>query len=831
MLHRTFFLTLCFGLGLCCAVPGAVLAAAAAVSEQAAGNDRSPPALPPADSLSLAEEYWQRQPATVPSADTGVWDYLIGGAGQAPATVGCFGAYRFPPVTVPPEAGAEAAPVTALADRGSYRIGAGAELYGNVRITQGDRVVRSSSAQIDLQRGSARFPETVTMVEPTAILRGNRAAVDLNTQATELEDVQFLLSPAEFRGRADAISVDPAGALRVDATTLTRCPPGNESWRFGASQLEIPADAAYAKLRNAVLRVGPVPVFYAPYLRFPVSDGRQSGWLFPNLAYSAEDGADFALPYYFNLAPNYDATLTPRLISDRGLGLEGEARHLSAFGTTTLVGAWLGDDDLYNGTLELDDFVEQTPGQPFAPADRWLYGATHAGRLPLPVGTLTTLVDYTAVSDGDYFRDLGNDLGVASRVQLNRFGEIAYQAGELEVRLWAQRFQVLDERIASPYQRMPELALSYGADLPGGLRASIGASWSEFDRDTRGLTGLNAVTGTRVHATPRIGLPLRWPFGFFDLAGGINLTRYDLNADEVSGLSSTFEESVTRRVPFGRLDAGLFFERTVELFGASLVQTLEPRIYYLRQQFEAQQDLPLFDSSPLAFQYRQLFRENRFAGLDRIGDANQLSAGVTTRLLDPETGRERFSASVGQIRYFDDREVTLSGQQVADDLQSGSALAAELTGTLWRNLRWAGVMLWDPYDNEVDESSLAIGWQPSARRILNLGFRSRAADQIEQSDFSVYWPLSSRYSVLGRWNYDLDSGRTIEALGGLEYNDCCWKIRVVARRFLDAAAARQVETIEPDTGVDLQIVFKGLAGFGNRVESVLERSIAGYQQP
>ncbi|MEM1436245.1 MAG: LPS assembly protein LptD, partial [Pseudomonadota bacterium] len=567
---------------------------------------------------------------------------------------------------------------------------------------------------------------------------------------------------------------------------------------------------------------------YAPYLRFPVTDARQSGWLFPNMGYSQEDGVDLAVPYYFNLAPNYDLILTPRLISERGLGLEAGGRYLNGYGDFGLYGAALPGDDLYNGELERDDFFELNPDGEFEAADRWLYGMTHAGQRELGRGVLRTFVDYTAVSDGDYFRDLGTDLGVSSRIQLERLGEVIYSQGEFEARLWAQRFQVLDGALQKPYERLPELSLRHGGQLPAGLRWAMGAAWASFDRDTRGLSGINAVTGSRLHLTPRLTLPLSWPFGFLTVSAGYNLTRYDLDVDE-AGLDSSFDTRPSRDIPFGSVDGSLIFERPLRLFGNAFVQTLEPRLYYLNQDFVDQSDLPNFDSGPLTFQYRQLFRENRFAGIDRIGDANQVSVGITSRLLDAASGREQLRASLGQIRYFEDRRVTLIGAPTEADRQAGSVYVAELSGTLARNFRWQGVGVWDGYTNDVIESSIQIGYQSGPQRILNLGYRTRDEAGVDQSDVSVYWPLTRRFSVLGRWNYDLESGRTIEGLGGIEYNDCCWKIRLLARRFIDSPSVQAINTIEADEGIDLQIVFKGLAGFGNATETVLERSIRGYQ--
>ncbi|MCZ6852798.1 MAG: LPS assembly protein LptD, partial [Gammaproteobacteria bacterium] len=256
--------------------------------------------------------------------------------------------------------------------------------------------------------------------------------------------------------------------------------------------------------------------------------------------------------------------------------------------------------------------------------------------------------------------------------------------------------------------------------------------------------------------------------------------------------------------------------------------TLEPRAYYLYQEYVDQQQLPRFDASRLTFGYNQLFRENRFSGLDRIGDANQLTVGITTRFLNAGTGLEYLRASIGEIIYFEDRRVTLSGTPGADELQTTSALAGELTTTLNGRWRVTGALVWDPHDNEVDEGAVNLQYRLDNRRILNVGYRNRLESDIEQTDFSVYWPVSREFSFIGRWNYDLVSGRTVEGFAGIEYNNCCWQVRLMARRFIDSRSGRNIATLEADEGVFVQIVFKGLTGIGSKIESFLERGIRGY---
>lgn len=757
--------------------------------------------------------------------------YYVAGAGSG-ANVGqgrCEGRYvvrEYPhPVTADPEV----FPVVTAADALSSVVDQSVSLEGNVTIEQGNRLIMAPRAELNQDTMIAEFPEGMTLDQPGLIMQGGRASVDMNSDETVLTEVQFLLTDVGFRGNATQLNQTADGDLLLTDNRFTRCEPQNNGWTLNTRSLFIEEDEVFGTARNAVLKLKSVPVFYSPYLKFPVSDERVSGFLFPNFSYSDEDGFDASIPYYFNLAPNYDATVVPRYISERGAGAEAEFRYKSSWQESVFAGSLLPDDDLFNGSLDRDDFQELGGASvlgDFEPADRWLANVEHQGY----VGPFRTLIDYTAASDRDYFRDLGSDLGLSSRRELERKGEIQYANDQFFARLWAQRFQRIDEIFVEEYQRLPELELVWRRELLGPVEFSLGAKWSDFDRDTEGLNGLAAVTGSRLHLEPRIRVPFTWPFGFLSFGGGLRHTSYDLEQDRGARGLELEDNNPERSIGLAHVDGGLFFERDLNWFDTPLIQTLEPRVYLLWQDFEDQTGLPRFDSSQLTFNYSQLYRDNRFSGIDRIGDTQQMSAGVTTRFISAENGREYFRFSLGEIFYFDDRRVSLYDRATPDLRQSSSAFASEMTARLAESWRIYGNLVWDPHDNEVDEGGAGIQYRRDNRRIINLGFRNNRQSNVEQSDVSLYWPLSDRFAILGRWNYDLVSGRTIEGFGGLEYEDCCLQVRLVARRFLDSRSENFAE-IEGDDGVFLQIVFKGLAGFGTKVESVLERGIRGYRSP
>jgi LPS-assembly protein len=759
---------------------------------------------------SLAEKFWQPRAQLPAQQLLGLPEY-------------CTGAYQWPQLKFPVGVDDSTLPTQAEAQTAQYLRSGEITLSGDVVVSRGNRTLTAPAVSINSNSLLGHADDGVLMEEEDFIVAGQQAQMNFDTSAAFLADAEYLYKERGIRGQAARIEQDENGNLEVTRTAFTSCEPGNQTWQISARRLTIEDGEIFGKAKDAVLRVGNVPVFYTPYLRFPVSDERQSGWLLPTFAYNDVGGLDLAIPYYLNLAENYDATIIPRYIRDRGIGVETEFRTLTSWQASDFNFAYMPKDDLYNGTYTRQDWdkleKEGLVSGEFNPADRWLYAMYHSGR----IGQVRTLVDYTAVSDRDYFRDLDTTLKVSKARALERRGEALLDLGDFSMRLWAQRFDRLDEIRREDYQRLPELDLSYRGELPGPFEFAVGASAVRFDRKNQDLVGFQKVVGERYYLDPRLRLPLSRPWGYLNLTGGYRLRQYSL--DDTEGL---YEDHPDRTIGLASADMGLFFERDLELFDTALVQTLEPRLYYLYQQNQNQDDLPIFDTSQLTFQYDQLFRDNRFAGIDRIGDANQLSTGLTSRFLKPETGREVFRASIGTIVYFKDREVTL-GPPTDADTEDTSAVAAELSTTVG-NWRLTGSMIYDPHNADVEEGGGYLQYRSDNDHIFNLGYRYRSADKVDQTDFSFIWPVTPRYGVIGRWNYDIESGRTIEALGGIEYNNCCWQVRLVGRRFIDSPSAREIENTDAEIGAFIQVVFKGLAGVGTKIESLLETSIRGYRE-
>ena len=669
---------------------------------------------------------------------------------------------------------------------------------GGVVVRQGNRRLAARTIGLDRTRSFARADGDVRFSEPGVYVSGTTAGVDLSDGHVRIADAEFVLTDIDVRGNAQHMD-RREDAVDLEGATLTRCPPDSRAWNVRARSIHVDRD--FATARGARLVVGGVPVLYAPYLRLPVTDRRSSGFLFPGIGYDGEAGVDLSLPYYLNLAPNYDATLSPRVIGRRGAGIEGEFRHLSEAFETTLGGAFLSADRRYDGRVARRD---ADPGNAFSPADRWSVQLDSRGG----VGRLRTRIDYAAVSDNDYLDDLGGGYASLRRVSLERRAELRYARGDLTAGLLAQGFQRLEPG-PEPYRRLPELSLGYVGALPGPLSWSLLTSWTSFHG---GDAAASAVTGDRLHAEPRMRLSLRRSWGFLNLAGGVRHTAYELR-------NAPVDSTPERNIRLGAMDAGVFLERPLARRG--WVQTLEPRLHYLRQSHAEQHHLPRFDTAQLTSSYAQLFRDNRFAGLDRIGDANRVSLGVESRLLS-EGGAEILSMRVGGASHLESRRVPAEGGE-AD-------IVAEVRGSLGR-FSVLSKVAWDTRREDSEEFGLAFAYGVDAGRIVNVSYRRRHSE-IDQTDVSVLWPFPGAargWRAFARWNHDWREGQMIEGFAGFAYANCCIDIKLLWHRTLDVPRNLNGADSRLDSGVVVQIAFRGFAGLGRRVDSRLVRGIKGYR--
>jgi len=675
-------------------------------------------------------------------------------------------------------------------------------LTGNVVLSQGNRQIKSEQATLDRDAGTASFTGRTQFRQPGLLLIGEAPEVDLNSDEITIHDAKYVGHKSHMRGTAKKIYRDTTGVLRIDQGSVTHCQPGSNTWALVGSEIKLDQEGGVGTIKHARLHVKDTPVLYFPYMSFPLDNRRKSGFLTPS--YGSSDGTDISTPYYWNIAPNYDATLTPRYIGDRGFMGEAEFRYLHENNTGELGAAFLSGDDAYQNK------------------DRWLGALDHTGTV---FDNINTRVDFTRVSDDDYFSDLGTDLSVTSTTQLLQLAEASYRSTYWNVTARAQGYQELDSD--NSYERLPQLLanINYPHDASG-LEFGLMTEYTNFDRDNSDLAGIARAVGHRSRIEPSVSWLFETPYAFIKPKASYRYSHYQLD-DLATGLN----DSPSLSVPVLSIDSGLFFERDMTWAGIS-TQTFEPRLFYLRVPEEkGQQEIPLFDTSMLDFSYNQLFREDRFVGGDRVGDANQLSLGLTTRFLEPN-GFERARASIGQIYYQDDREVTLSGAPISQDKTSDSPIAAELMYAFNSSWRMQGDIEWDNDNNNTTQSSLYFRYHGDKQHLVNIGYRVRndGSERIEQTDLSTIWPISDRWSFISRWNHDLIRDRIIEAFAGVEYQSCCWAVRVVGRQWINDDDITANDGVDEKNAIYIQFLLKGLGNIGDSMESLFSDSIRGYQE-
>ncbi len=606
---------------------------------------------------------------------------------------------------------------------------------------------------------------------------------------TTLRDVRYQLADANAgNGTATTATREGTRSTLVDATFST-CPPGHRQWAFEASTIEIDDESKSGVAQGATLRIGDVPVLWLPWVRFPTTDERRSGVLAPTIGYNDVNGADVQVPYYLNLAPNYDATLTPRWLSRRGLMLGAEFRYLGDRSRGELAGTWLPDDDV-------------------AGRDRGILRWQHTTALS---ADWYAAADVQDVSDTGYLRDFGSDFGRNTQTLLPSSALLAGRGEGWSTALSVERWQAANPAVlpgSEPYSRLPRLRARWAPVLGDGrIEPRIDVEAVRFAHDA--LAG-----GRRFDVTPRLRLPFGGASWFATPTFAWRHTAWSLDADPTA---PGRDRRPQRDVPITSLDAGMVFER--DAGGGRWLQTLEPRLFYLRVPYREQDALPLFDTQPLSFGWPGLFRENRLSGADRQADANQLTLAVTSRLLSSADGRERLSASLGRIEYFDPPRVRLPGEDLGDP--GGSAFVGEIDWRISDAWSVSTAQQWNPGRRGTDLSAVRTQYRFSERALLNASYRYRK-DLLEQADLSFAAPLTAEWRAVGRWAWSLREQRTLEALAGLEWRSCCMAVRVLARDYIrDVGGDRNL-------GVYLEIELNGIGRFGRDSERLLSDGILGH---
>ncbi|MFT5173200.1 MAG: LPS-assembly protein [Gammaproteobacteria bacterium] len=665
-------------------------------------------------------------------------------------------------------------------------------LRGNVVVHRGTTFLSSDEVHYtqEGEREAIDARGSVQLWDQGLYLTGTRGQMEVSDELTIVENSNFHFLDAHAHGTAARVQLSGNDLVKANDATYSTCNPGNEDWFLEAERLRLDKTKDEGTGRNVWVTFKGVPIFFSPFLTFPLSDARKSGFLAPSVGVSNSAGFDATVPYYFNIAPNMDATLGLRTMSERGVQLQGEFRYLFGWGEGSLSSEIMAHDqqtDEPRGAVSFEHFN-------LSPNQRW-----------------RTDLAFNWVSDREYFEDLGTSLTTSSQTFLEQSGSLSYSGDNFYLLTRAQRFQTVDSRLpgtSRPYERLPQIFLTTALQERNlRINANTTAEIVNFHR-------ADSVTGLRWDLRPSINFPYRTASAFIVPKAVLRYTGYALSGRQVG-----VNESPSRLVPTFSLDSGLFFDREMSFGSRQITQTLEPRLFYLFTPFNRQDDLPVFDTGEFTFSFAQLFREDRFSGADRVSDAHQVSAALTTRFLDRNSGAELGRASIGQIRFLRNRRVNLPGR--SRQTARGSDLAAELVANLDQRWRVSAGALWDLDTNRTTRNTVAVRYRPDERRVLNLSYRF-VRDAIEQTDASIAWPVARNWRAVGRWNFSLQNRRTVETFSGFEYDNCCWGLRLVGRRYLSSSNG------EYTSGVFIQFVLKGLTSVGD-ADALLGRSIPGYR--
>lgn len=634
-----------------------------------------------------------------------------------------------------------------------------------------DHLVGSQGVQlVDKQTGNA--------------FMGQRLSLALRNHTGTIDQGSFVLqSPKKGRGAAQLLQLKGKNHYEAQQARYTSCALGREDWYLHANNLDLDYNRNVGVARGASLRFFGVPVAYVPWMDFPLNGQRKSGFLAPKFAYGSRSGYDFSMPYYWNVASNYDATFTPRYLSQRGVQLKVEGRYL-----------WRNAQGILRSELLPDDALTGK--------NRQAWSWQHTQRLS---DAWSAGVDVAGVSDNHYFTDLSNAADLTDdTIHLPREAWLRYRYQSAYAVLRWSEYQTLQNAQASldePYARKPQMLWGLDPQRLGPAVWQAAGDWTRFEHNSK-------VNGGRFHVSQSVRLPISRSYGYVTPKLGLFYTHYQLE-----------QGPYQRILPLASVDAGVTLERRLPFGEVSLRQTLEPRVYYVYIPYKDQSSIPNFDTDIASFNSGQLFRENQFTGVDKINDANQLTLGLTSRVLDEKTGVEYWRASLGQRFYFQDRRVALDGEEQAQRRPSSDILLS-IAGRIWKNARVDFAVQFDPEQAKTGYGHVVFGYQPAPGKTLNVGFRY-ARDLYRIVDASVQWPLAYNWYAVAHVQYDFDAKQALDQLYGLEYNAGCWGARFVQQSKISSTGQSVRRTF-------VQIELNDFGRIGSNPLDVLKESIFGY---
>ncbi|TKV11982.1 LPS assembly protein LptD [Citrobacter sp. TBCS-14] len=738
-------------------------------------------------------------------------------------------------------------PVTINADHAKGNYPDDAVFTGNVDIAQGNSRLQADEVQLH-QKQAEGLPEPVRTVDALGnvhyddnqvILKGPKGWSNLNTKDTNIWEGDYQMVGRQGRGKADLMKQRGENRYTIlENGSFTSCLPGSNTWSVVGSEVIHDREEQVAEIWNARFKLGPVPVFYSPYMQLPVGDKRRSGFLIPNAKYTSNNYFEFYLPYYWNIAPNMDATITPHYMHRRGgVMWENEFRYLSQAGAGLMEFDYLNSDKVYEDENSKDDNSR-----------RWLFYWQHAGVMDQ---VWRFNVDYTKVSDSSYFNDFDNKYGSSTDGYATQKFSVGYAVQNFDATVSTKQFQVFDDQSTSSYSAEPQLDVNFYQNDVGPFDTRVYAQAVHFVNTTD-----NMPEATRLHLEPTINLPLSNQWGSINTEAKMlathyqqsNLDSYNNNPNNLNKL----DESANRVMPQFKVDGKMIFERDMAMLAPGYTQTLEPRAQYLYVPYRDQSNINNYDSSLLQADYSGLFRDRTYGGLDRIASANQVTTGVTSRVYDA-AAVERFNISVGQIYYFTESRTGDDHIKWENDDKTGSLVWAG--DTYWRiSDRW-GLRSGIQYDTRLDSvatSSSSIEYRRDENSLLQLNYRYASPEYIQatlpnDSKDKNKWnqaqyengisqvgavaslPIADRWSIVGAYYFDTNVNKPADQMLGVQYNSCCYAIRFGYERKLNGWDDKQQHAIYDNT-IGFNIELRGLSSnYGLGTNQMLRSNILPYQ--
>lgn len=674
------------------------------------------------------------------------------------------------------------------------------EATGDAELRKDDQKIRADHL-LFLQQSNELFADGAVRIEKSdTSVSGPSLKLNLDKNTGEMTQPSFSLSNSTLRGDAELMRIEGKQQYSFDRGEYTSCPAGNDDWLLKFSGMDLDRNTQIGNAYNARIEFKGVPILYTPWMNFPLNDQRRSGFLGPTIGGTNKGGSEITIPFYWNIASNYDATFSPRFIEKRGILWDNEFRYMG--------NSYAGQIDY--GELNYDNLTQ---------LKRTHASLVHSQNFG---GGFSGSLNLNQASDDAYFRDLSSDPAIATQKNLLQEGVLSYSGGWWNASVREQRYQTLQDPdplaiVPPPYSRLPQVYLGAQRVL-GGASMSLNAEYAKFEYPTNDPAKIN---GERVVIYPNFVMPLVNDPGYYLTPKlGVHYTKYTLGDKNPPGAESNYDRSV----PIFSLDSGMTLERDFAAFKGDYIQTLEPRIFYVNIPYREQDSLPVFDTAPAAFSFTQIFTENRFTGSDRIGDADQVTTALTSRLLSADTGNELLRVAVGERFSNKTPRVTL-GAPTATTNQSDVLLS--VAGRMSNSITLDSLAQYNPNESRTEMFYATAQYRPEAGKVFNLGYRyTFSADPdptktLKQLDMSTQWLLSGRWHMVGQMTYSLQERRTVQALAGLEYNQDCWALRMIAQQFVTSLH-------EISTTYFIQLELNDLIRLGHDPLSALKQSVPGY---